>query len=416
METNSILRSFGKAAIWILILVAAVRCSSYSSRMSNVRGQFERGEYDSAISSLSEFAKDDGNDQLLYLMDLGVVAHTAGRYKEAIDAFLKADKLAEIKDYTSISAEAASVLVNDDVKPYKGEDFEKLLINVYLAIDYTMLGQWDDALVECRKVNHKLDLLIRKGDLPYEHNSFAKYLSAVLFEARNELNDAMVDYRTVNKWKSGYPYLPQPLLRIADRMKMSQEYDDFRKQYPSTKNYKIKKNEGEIVLLLEQGRSPVKVESEQFRLVPRFQSRYYTSDSAFLRVGKERAKTYPLYDIEQAAIKELDDRIALIATKKIGGLVAKEAVAQVIANQTKSEAAGMLARVLLFATDHADLRSWSTLPAKLHVARLVVPAGRHNVAVDMVFRSGSETAGMKVWENVEVKPGQKVFLNYRTPE
>jgi hypothetical protein len=88
------------------------------------------------------------NDQLLYLMDLGLVQHTAKKYPEAIRSFQKAQQLAERKDFTSVSQEVGSVITNDDVKFYRGEDFEKVLIHVYLALDYTLTGKWDEAL-EC---------------------------------------------------------------------------------------------------------------------------------------------------------------------------------------------------------------------------------------------------------------------------
>ena len=393
-----------------------VGCATYSSRISAPRSQFERGDFDGAITTLKQLVDDNDNDQLLYLMDLGMVYHTAGRYEEAIKVFLRAEKLAEIKDYTSLSQEAMSVLLSDEVKPYKGELFENLLINVYLAIDYTMLGNWDDALVECRRVNHKIDRMIKEANLPYGHNAFAKYLAAVLFEARREYNDALVDYRMVGKWSGDFPYLGDPLLRLADRLKMSQEFEEFQKKFGSSKTFRMGKNEGEIVLLVEQGRSPVKVPSEQFALMPRFQRRDSSSDYVSLRTGAKKARTFPLYDIEQVAILELESRIALIAAKKVGGLVAKELVSRAIENETKSPLLGALLRVALFSQDKADLRSWTTLPARLQLARVVVPAGRHNVALDMVMRSGYEAVGVKLWENIEVKPGQKVFLNYRTPE
>ena len=231
-------------------------CASYASRVREPRNLFEMEQYDVAAEELKKLADRHDNDELLYLMDLGIVQHTAGLYPAAIQTFLKADKLAEVSDYTSISQEAGSVLFSDDTKVYKGQDFEKILINVYLAMDYTLSHQWDDALVECRRVNHKLDMMISQGKRPYEHNAFAKYLSAVLFDARKEYNDAFVDYRQFLKWDPGFPYLPAPLLRVADRLGDGEELDDYRKMFPGIKHYRLGKNEGEIVLLLEQGDPP----------------------------------------------------------------------------------------------------------------------------------------------------------------
>ena len=149
--------------------------------MASARNAIDYGQYGLAIDDLKRLVDRDDNDRLLYLLDLGLAYHAAGRYNEAIETFLKADQLAEIIDYTSLSQEIGSFVANDNLKRYRGENFEKVLINVYLAMDYSLSGHWDDALVECRRVNQKLDRMIREGGLPYERNGFAKYLSAVLF-------------------------------------------------------------------------------------------------------------------------------------------------------------------------------------------------------------------------------------------
>ena len=400
-----------KSILFFAVALLLLRCSSYASKIAEPRNLLEAQQYDNAIEKLRRLAEAKDNDELLYLMDLGYAYHLAGYYKEAIETFLKADKIAEIVDYTSLSQEVGSVILNDDIKPYKGENFEKLLINMYLAIDYTLSHQYEDALVECRRVNHKLDMMISQGGLPYEQNSFAKYLAAALFESRNEINDAFVDYRTVLKWAGDYPYVEAPLLRLADKLKASQEFSEFKEQFPKTEDYKISKNQGEVILLLETGRAPVKVPSQQLNLVPVFKKRSYFIEYGWLedKSGAFKARTYPLYSIETTAIRELDQRLGAIVAKKIGGVVAKEVIAYGIEQQTKSPLLGFITRVILHGTDRADLRSWTTLPAQLQIARLTLPVGKH----DIVFKEGNMNR-TKEWSQVEVKPLEKVFLNYRT--
>src|SRR6185503_7847510 len=138
---------------------------------------------------------ENGRDLLLYLLDLGLSLHSAGRYEESNQAFLKADKIAEIKDYTSLSTEGATLLTSENIKDYKGEDFEKVLINTYLAMNYALMGDYENALVEARRVNHKLHLMVSEGQRKYKQNAFARYLSAVLYEAEGEWNDAYIDYK-----------------------------------------------------------------------------------------------------------------------------------------------------------------------------------------------------------------------------
>lgn len=393
------------------------RCASYAVKIQEPRYLLEAGHYEVAIEKLKVLAEARDNDELLYLMDLGYAYHLAARYPEAIQAFLRAEKIAEIVDYTSLSQEVGSVVLNDEIKPYKGENFEKLLINTYLAMDYALSHQYEEALVECRKVNHKLDLMIAEGGLPYEQNAFAKYLAATLFEARKEYNDAFVDYRLALKWFSDYHYLPSPLLRMADKLKASQEFDEYKKRYPGVTDFRIEKKQGEIVLLLEQGKAPLKVPSSQMRLIPVFEKREFSSDYVWLgtSAGKNLVRSYPLFDIERTAIRELDHRLGQIIAKKVGGVIAKEILAHQVEKQADSPLAGFLARVLLHGTDRADLRSWTTLPATLQIARVTLPVGVHDVYLNQVDKYGRQFR-VKEWKQLEVKPLEKVFLNYRTQD
>jgi len=413
----SALRALAMTSGALLLLTS---CANYSSRIRGPLAYIDAGQYDPAIEELKALSDRKDNDELLYLMDLGTAYHLAGRYKEAIDAFHRAEKIAEIRDYTSLTEEAGSVLFSDEVVKYKGEDFEKLLINIYLAIDYTLLGDYEDAVVEARRVNHKLDIMISKGKEPYEQNAFAKYLAAMLFESRDEWNDAFVDYRQLLKWKGkdDVTFLAVPLLRLADKLKASQEYEEYQRRFKGTKDFRVGKREGEVVILFENGKAPLKQPSEQFRLAPVFRQRFYSSQYAWVTYdkGDKRVRTYPLFDIEATAIKELDNRLAGIIAKKVAGVVVKEAAAVAVQKATDSEVAGLLTRLFLHVTDSADTRSWSTLPAKLQVARLTLPAGRHDVRLDMVRGIGNEVKAAKVWANVDVKPGSLQFLHFRYRE
>ncbi|MBL4685812.1 MAG: hypothetical protein JKY37_14550, partial [Nannocystaceae bacterium] len=50
----------------------------------------------------------------------------------------------------------------------------------------------------------------------------------------------------------------------------------------------------------------------------------------------------------------------------------------------------------LVALDKPDTRSWSTLPAKVYVGRLVVPAGAHRVEVTVFGPGGKERHSIDV--------------------
>src|ERR1700758_1582253 len=104
---------------------------------------FREHRYDDAATRLKDgYTKqgENGRDSLLYVLDLGLALHSAGKLDESTKFFLQANDLAVIKDYTSLSKETATLLTSDNIKDYKAEDFENVLINVYLAMNYALLG------------------------------------------------------------------------------------------------------------------------------------------------------------------------------------------------------------------------------------------------------------------------------------
>src|ERR1700733_2956911 len=115
-------------------------CATYQSATEKARKDFYDGKYAEAAKDLEAKANVDSKDQLLYLFDRGMALQLAGDYKASEKDWLAADKMSEVKDYTSLSTEVATLVTSDNIKQYKGEDFEKVIINALLAIDYTLQG------------------------------------------------------------------------------------------------------------------------------------------------------------------------------------------------------------------------------------------------------------------------------------
>src|SRR2546428_2746571 len=95
-----------------------------------------------------------------------------------------------------IRSEVEAFLTSDNALPYEGEEFEKVLLNVFMALDYVQLGLWDDALVEARKVDHKLTVLADRNQkrMTYTKEARARYLNGLLYEATGDRSIAIVAY------------------------------------------------------------------------------------------------------------------------------------------------------------------------------------------------------------------------------
>src|SRR5207245_9403545 len=122
--------------------------------------------------------------------------YLAGRYAESNAQLARAEDRIDALYTVSLHLEAGAFLTNDTTLPYEGEDFEKVMINVIAALNYVSLDRLDDALVEVRKVDQKLNVFNDRNEKKnvYKEDAFARYLSGILYEARGELNDALVAY------------------------------------------------------------------------------------------------------------------------------------------------------------------------------------------------------------------------------
>ena len=399
-------------------LSGATGCSS--ARMSDYESDrlFRVGKYEEAAARLGGGLKNEGEngrDSLLFLLDIGLSLHSAGKYEESNQAFLKADKLADIKDYTSLSQETATLFTTDNLKTYKGEDFEKVLINTYLAMNFALMGDYENALVEARRVNQKLYLMVSEGKRKYKQNAFTRYLSAILYEANQDYNDAYIDYKNTWKLIPTYSHLGRDLWRCAYLLRMPDEMEQWDQTFKlSDLDHQEallsapKSAKGEIIILYENGISPQKRPNPQFSELPQFFPRPNPVMAAEIEVnGQVRGTTLVLENIEATAIQNLDEKYAGMIAKKVAGVVAKEAVGYGVAKATDSPLVGLVAKMFLYASDQADLRSWNLLPRDLQIARIAVNPGTYSVKLKPL---GQPALPEKI---VQVERGKKRFMQFR---
>lgn len=190
-----------RKALWCVIAALSVllmSCGSSSEFFVPVDNNISQGKYAEAIEIVRSNRQWYGDKaSVLYNLDMGLLYHYAGESDSSINYLLAAEK--EIEDlYTkSISQQVMSFVVNDNILSYEGEDFEKALINVFLALNYAEKGMTDDALVEARKVDLKLREYARQYDEKnkYQEDAFIRYIAGALYETGGEINDAFISYK-----------------------------------------------------------------------------------------------------------------------------------------------------------------------------------------------------------------------------
>ena len=153
------------------------------------------------ISGATAFAADfyqdcDKYNKLLYSLELGLLYHLNGNYKESNTIFEKAKYLYSLKDYTS------TFFNNDTLLPsyYLGEDYEMAYTNFFCALNYLktrrLKGKRDEAAVEARQSNNLFNKIkIDEPNATYKDDPFIRYFMGLIYQNAGFLNDAMVSYK-----------------------------------------------------------------------------------------------------------------------------------------------------------------------------------------------------------------------------
>lgn len=399
---------------------------------------------------------------VLYDFDRGMMLHLAGQYAQSNQYLARAEDRIDQLYTKSVSAETGAMLTNDNTLPYEGEDFEKVMINVFSALNYVYLGEWDEALVEARKVDHKLNLLndqyLKKN--VYKQDALAQYLSGILYEAKGEVNDAFISYRKADEAygddRKNYgtpmpPPLPADLLRTTAALGFTEEHQDYLNRFPDTPwmTEKELQSRAELIFISYTGRSPVKEDYFITAPVPDGRGGTYilrvalpkfvplpdkvgTAEVHLIPADGEAAsapgtggaisqQVFLAEDITAIAKKNLEDRIGRITAKAIARATAKYLASRAIrkgVEGTKGEnsLAGFLAdvgtNIYSLATEQSDKRSWRTLPDRIQMARLAAPPGTYTVEVEYYDRAGG-LIERKTFPEMTLKAGEKRFLGYR---
>ena len=400
-------------------LFLVVACASYQTKQQPARDDIRARRYASALQKLEGPAQKESDDQLAYLLDYATALQLAGRYSDSNTAFQKADTLSEIQDYHSLTRVTGSLLLAEELVQYKGEDFEKVMINAMAAINYLELGSLDDALVEVRRLNNKLYKYKYEAKRNYEQNAFAFYVSGAIWEADQKWDDAYIAYKNAYEVNPNFPLLKADLLRTAKLAQRPEDLKSWREKFTDQEVPTINKNHGELIVVFQQGWGPRKRPRPEFPRLPQLipvTSNTVQAEVRISPVGSENVpetlRTERIYSVEDVAIKSLDDQYAELVAKRIGGVVAKEVVADQI--RQKNEMLGMIVQVAMHASDRADLRQWSTLPESFQIARMPLSPGKYKVQLVGIASGGGYSSEDSEPREIEIRSRKKTFVSWRS--
>ncbi len=460
-----------RAAATVTLLLFSFGCAgSYVQVMKDSEKMFYHGQYKEAARKLLPAVNKSGKDQLLFMMETGLMLHAAGDFQNSNKVLLEAAKLAD-RIALSVSKEAASLFLNETVTNYRGEDFERVLIHMYLGINFLMLKDADSARVEFKKVNDLLrDINVSSGKT-YKQNLMAKYLTAIAFEISadkdNDFNDrefAYVEYKQIYELDPRLAMVYRDLQRLAKKLNDTEDYNKWVGMFGQRDT--LPANAGELVMIFQAGQGAIKLSRGSLlsdkamesgirvslngiplktgvtvggvlvalriaeNPIPKFTQRSNRVDHVIINVnGADLARTIMLTDIETTAVKNLEDDYNRLYMKVAAGIAVKAVTAvaagiaaKKIAEQSKKVGgyAGLIGTLVgagvgagLVSQIKPDLRCWHTLPANLQLARIFLPPGDHKVVVKFRDAAGNQVAP-PVESTIRITKGERTFYNYRT--
>ena len=433
-------------------------CATYTHNAATFRNSLARGHYETALQTLGKARK--GPARLLYLMENGLIAHYRGEYHASNRFFEGAERLADRLFTRSLSREAASLITNDQVRSYRGEEFELAFINYYRALNYWYLGEPEEALVECRKANLKLDRYAAEADYDatYRNDAFIHYMTGLIYEATDELNDAYVSYRNALDAYETYQNVfgleaPAALRKDLRRVEEDLGYVE-RQDGRGGSAEPDSPPDGELVLFSEIGFVPHKIQEEinlpiyenevenvskkrldglSRKIARRHYRPYYAGESKVeywmrvalpayedvaprthaIRVSAAGRQTATILAEDLAAIawQTFRDKQPVVLTRTVARGLIKYMASEEL--EEKNEILGFLANLFAAATEAADTRSWVSLPNNVQIGRLALPAGTHTLTLESLDGRGRviETGTIS---DIRIRPGTRTFVNYRT--
>jgi uncharacterized protein len=191
-----------------------VSCTGGSAlRFKQLGAVTAKEDYLSAIASIEKNAKKlyGKTNILLYHIDIGMLYHYAGVYDSSNAHLLKANDIFYDLFTRSVSNEAASLMVNDNVRPYRSRPYELVLVHQTIALNYLAMGNVEDALVETRQVDLLMQELQRKNKEGHKYTTdgMFHYLASIAYDAAGKSDDAMISlFKAVEAFKKGPVPLP----------------------------------------------------------------------------------------------------------------------------------------------------------------------------------------------------------------
>lgn len=399
--------------------------SHYSAQNSELHQLVKSGNYQQAEQALPEFVAGD----ILDNFENGRVYFLNQQYPESKRALESSDQAVRIQQdqaTVSVSQSAMSLsalAVNDNLKTYQPADYELGFLHLYLGLNYLKQNDLEGALIEMRRANQvqeqarkerEKDLQSAQSQMEQQgltpnlgsvlsnypdagktlqavQSGYLLYLSAILYEADNDLNSAYVDYRRALAVMPDNQQIIDGTKRVAKRLGMREDLVKLEKRYGKA-SY-LESGKGRVIVIDERG--VVEALQGWKQALPLYDSRgdgawysialpYYPAAQrqgfSPLTLNNGQLSESLLADVNLMAQRDLSERMPSIVIRQALRVWAKD---QLRKEAAKGDDVGnLLFNVWNTLTEQPDTRSWLTLPGEIYSASAVVEPGVQQMTIN----------------------------------
>jgi hypothetical protein len=447
----------------ILSLLLLVSCATFYQKHYDFNREFEKGDLTGALEVLQKKeSMANSKAKFLYFVNNGLLLSILGKYEQSNEFFEKAYLFGE--DYRiNYFHEAAGYLTNPNMSVYRGEDHEHLMLLYFKAINFLKMRKPEEALVECRRLNIRLNQLSDKykSEQKYQRDAFIHNLMGIIYQSTGDYNNAFIAYRNALEiYETDYSRLfslsaPQQLkvdlLNTAWWTGFTDEFEYYKNKFDMC-DYVPSKPEAELVFFWHNGLAPVKNEwsinfvidhradnmvvftndnlgisfpfeveekkdksslskLEVFRVAfPRYDERPLYYREASISVGDRTVPLELTEDVSKIAFHSLRQRMVLEFSKGLLRAALKKATEQSVKKEDEGLAA--VIGIVNALTEKADTRNWQTLPHSIYYARVPLQAGENDVKFSIA--AGADRANYSF--TYRAKEGETLFHTFSSLE
>ncbi|HEY4015727.1 MAG TPA: hypothetical protein VGM06_20445 [Polyangiaceae bacterium] len=411
-------------AAGVVLALGPAACAGHSEYTLPVRTALDAGDTRGAIRLLDERMKvsaegdlpaDMGSDNALYVLDRGTLQQSILAFDRSKRDLEAADKAIDMLDLSRGAGDSIGEYVfSGSSGRYRAPPYEKLLVNTLDMLNYLELRDLDGARVEARRLAVMQRYIA--DDLEEGDNAvlgLGGLLAGLVFEKSDQVDEALRWYDQTLAF-AGFRALQDPVRSLLPRGHYrSPRLEAIEKSAATTPA--APPDTGEILVVVGYGRVPHKIahrvpiglaltweagamSPHDVELANRMAAQGLVTWVNFPTLGREQGA----YELPSCTLdgQPLALDLAVDVThqvrgewKKIEGKIIVSAITRLLARYAAGTLAGaaagsdkLLAAVLsigtqatLAALDVPDTRSWETLPARVAVARVRVPAGKHQL-------------------------------------